>query len=237
MSSCLISTKPWKNVSPNWAADRQTMHRPAPYPSVRLTVLLGIYLLFSLVSCEDEPINSSLDTTNPTLANFPIGVGSEWTYRRTDSLAATVTTVTVTIDAILPSIPSVAATQWLVSDGSGEDTLVVTIAGDSVTLDGSPQYAQGLLGRYVFPFIVGDRWPGLSPVDTVRVVSRGRTVTPVQTFDNAFEIERELQLPNQVTTWTHWFVPDIGIVKLSYRDFLFGPVANETWELTGYRLE
>lgn len=204
----------------------------------RLPWIFAAALVCSIafLGCEDDPVGSATDLINPTLANFPLGVGSEWTYRRTDSVAATVTTVTVTIDAALPGSPGSSALRWLLDDGTVVDTLIVTTTGDTVTIEGTPQLFIAYLGRYVFPFVAGDGWRGLSPSDSVRVLSALPLRTPVQRFDRAFEIERELVIPNQIATWTHWFVPNIGVVQLTFREQFFGDSQNESWELTGYRL-
>ena len=202
-----------------------------------LSAFAAVVCLIYISSCTDDPVGSSTDIINPTIADFPRSVGSEWTYRRTDSIAATVTTVTVTIDAVLPSIPEISSTRWLIADGVVEDTLIVTVNDDSLTLDGNLQEFFAWTGKFVFPFIVGDSWSGLTSFDTVEVVSSERTITPVQTFNRAFLIERQLQLPNQLVVWNHWFVPRIGLVRITYRESFFGPTANEVWELTGYRIE
>ena len=199
-------------------------------------LILGMVCLVGLVACEDDPVGSPTDILNPTIASFPLTVGSAWTYRRTDSTAATVTTVTVTIDSTLPGSTGSSVTQWLLADGEIVDTLMVTVTGDTLTLDGLPRRFTACLGRYVFPFIVGDGWRGLSPSDSVQVLAAQRLRTPVGTFDRAFEIERELVIPNQIAVWTHWFVPEIGIVQLTFREQFFGDSHSETWELTGYRI-
>jgi hypothetical protein len=200
-------------------------------PIISVALLLG---LLAGIGCEEDPISTPTAVASPTLATFPLGIGSEWTYRKTDSLTATVTTVTVTVDQLLPSIPSVTAYQWLIDDGAAVDTLVVSIEGDSLTISGTG--ADAFFGRYVFPFLVGDEWEGLSVLDSVRVVSRGALQTFSLDFDNAFTVVREYEAPNQLNTITHWFVPNVGLAQLSSREFFFGITRNETWELTAYRV-
>jgi len=200
-----------------------------------LLVIMTTVVLIA-VGCEEDPVTNPTVVVSPTLGTFPLTIGSEWTYRRTDSLAATVTTVTVTIDQQLPSVPGLTVYQWLVDDGTDEDTLTVTIEADTLTLSSNSTALDAFFTRYVFPFLVGDGWDGLTAADSVRVLSRGDLETFSLDFDNAFEVEREYQAPNQLNTTTHWFVPNIGIAQIALREFFFTITRNETWELTSFRV-
>lgn len=202
----------------------------------RFLIILVIFAGVLVAGCEEDPISNPTAVVSPTLAMFPLGVGSTWTYKVTDSLAATERTVTVRIDTQTVAGANGAAYRWLAEDGGSIDTISVTVDFDTLLLEPPQTEPIGFRMRYNFPFVVGDAWEGFATDDTVRVLDRGALNMPTLDFENAFRIEWLATNPNSALAITHWFVPNVGPARIQVREFFLGVTRNETWELIAYRV-
>ncbi len=73
--------------------------------------------------------------------------------------------------------------------------------------------------KFAFPLEVGKEWSnnavGIS--DTSEVTEKKQISTPVETFTNAFNIERDRNGLNDYIHISYWFVNDVGFAKLYFK--------------------
>ena len=74
------------------------------------------------------------------------------------------------------------------------------------------------------------------PSDSYLVVEQVPLEVAAGVFTEAYLIEREIWIPNNLIHIKYWVVPKIGIVKINKRDQYFGKYEIEDWELIKYKV-
>jgi len=208
-----------------------------------LEILFLVFISFKLCESGDKSNKISID-------DFPMTVGSQWTYLRTDSLAyymgyrtpsytVRIETVTVQITRAHKKKRKEIITEWVRTFPSKVDTQYVVIKKDTLRLLTSMDPTERhVVFQFIFPLKAGKSWNGPYPFpsDSSKVVQPEPIEVAAGKFTEAFLISREIWSPNSLGHRKYWIVPKVGIVKMSKSNlFTLGPEYNaETWELIKY---
>ena len=190
-------------------------------------------ILLSLSACKDSEVNLPPDV----VSEFPLSVGSRWTYAVYASVSGRRDTVNVTIEQRIVAEPPKAVYLWQYQYLARTESLYVTRSRDtvrfSVSRDGS-----GQLVNIIFPLQVGRRW-GTRYLDSTLVSARESVVVPGGSYAETFRIDQVSLLPNDLSRFQYWIEPNVGIVKIFRRVFITVDLGNntkETWQLLWYSL-
>ncbi len=190
-----------------------------------LNILFLVFMSFKLCESANKSNKISID-------DFPMTVGSQWTYLRTDSVyhygdptrEVVKETVAVQITSEQKGSNQEQILRWIRNFVNAIDTEYAVVKGDTVTLFTSiDSVKSSVVFRFVFPLKVGKRWSGHSTFrdSDYYAVMRAESVTvPAGKFSNAYLIFRriaDLGIPGVVKFWV---VPKIGIVKMAREDFI-----------------
>ena len=171
----------------------------------------------------------------PTPEDFPSTIGSQWVYSIYDSLGNSKDTAVVTIIGRFnyPSYRYVSKIQIKYRDHT--DTTAVGYAHDTV-ISGWGNYMW-----YIFPLVVGNSWGYDYKLerDTTTVIAKTSAIVLAGYFRNVYLVrEKYFQVgPVAYHTSTAWFVPRVGIIKLSksnYGGSNYDKVFS--WELISYHI-
>src|SRR5574341_2243995 len=187
--------------------------------------LVGLEILF-LVSISSKLCESANKSSKISIKDFPMTVGSQWTYVRTDSLAyylgrrepsftVRMETVTVHITRTDKTKKKEIISEWVLTFRSKVDTQYVVIHKDTLrmltTMDPIERYVEF---EFVFPLKVGKSWNGPYPYlsDSSKVVQLEPVEVPAGRFTAAYLINRQIWSPNSLGHRKYWIVPKVGIV-------------------------
>jgi hypothetical protein len=171
----------------------------------------------------DTPIRSL------SVAEFPVAVGTVWTYAVHDNSTGRTDTATVSIVGDAEVANHVAARMWVTTRGSARETTYVAVRGNDITLYENGDVNNPVLLR--FPLEVGSSWGTSS--DSTAIVGIQTVVTPYATFNQAFEVSRQVVGLNYGLKTHMWIVPRIGLVMLTRDESNFSPPVREVWVLIG----
>lgn len=203
-----------------------------------------IFLTF-IYSCSKDTLPNKASSSY-----FPNTVGSYWVYEVNDTSQINYHTgyprtydVKVSIIGIKTMVDGKPATMWSYHYPWGIDTNFVRIVGDTIkTFDKYYSYRIRDFDfprqTFIIPFVNQAGWNGkLLWVDTFSVSLTLNLSTGILNFDNCFNIynyyygSQDLRYYND-----YWFKPNIGFVKIHYRQFKGAPWEYYTWNLKSYRL-
>jgi len=176
------------------------------------------------------------ETTIESTFDFPLSVGSTWTYATYDSVSLARDTVEVTIIGTTPLSNGAPATLWKYKYISRAETLVVARSSDTVVFS---SYTHAPV--FVFPLKVGNAW-GRQYVDTFTVTSQRLISLPSQLGAiiayTAFIVDQQSLLPNDFSHFQYWVVPKIGIVRQFQAKFITLELTrtNTSWILLSYSI-
>jgi hypothetical protein len=196
-------------------------------PSV---IAVSVLLLLRSFSCQGK--DNGPETV--TGKNFPLSLGSTWTYAIYDSIGKTSDTVSVAVtDSAALSDDSPAVIIQYAYLHSRESQYVVT-SGDSILVYRSPDVGS-LSMIYVLPFAPGRQWIS-SPPGSMKVGATERVAVPAGAFERSFRIDHHPFIGNLYGGTTFWFVPNVGLVRMrrAWVDTMGGDRVNTVWELLKY---
>jgi hypothetical protein len=187
---------------------------------------LMFVMLLGFSSCKET-------TTETTIQpfDFPLSVGSTWTFATYDSISLARDTVEVRIIGTTQVSNGMPATLWRYKYTNRVDTLIVARYSDTVVF-----YSHAHAPMLLFPMKVGNAW-GRQLVDTFTVASEMLVSLPSRLGAiiayHAFIVEQKSLLPNDYSSFEYWVVPNIGIVKMLQQDFVTVELTrtNITWTL------
>jgi hypothetical protein len=169
------------------------------------------------------------------LKSFPSSVGSSWTYEWEDRWSGAIDTVVVTVAAEIDSFGVGPVKVWTFTEPSGEDTLFMTVASDSIRfLHWLPPPAWNT--KFVFPLHQGAEWAGDFVTNVSRVTAVTSTTVPAGRFRRAFQVEETWGAYNANGHVMTWLVPDVGIVMEDHWEIDLGPGPNYVRRLLSYEI-
>lgn len=215
-----------------------------PHSHCSMTRLLAIALAmtFVLSACQGthSPTGQSSNKTKDPTDRFPQTVGTSWQYAAEDISLHLTDTITIQIDRLVESTDTSRTWLWTFESLRGEivwPNFHVTITGNRVKLKPLVEYQPwGLfnpLGRSVwltFPLGVDSNWHYggyqsiVSDADTLSV--------PLGTFA-ALHVSSYWITPC-LSCWQsfeHWYVADVGFVRMARLEGVNGPGSHQIWEL------
>ncbi len=172
----------------------------------------SLILCTCLFSCKESvtgPSASSLD--------FPLTVGSTWTYATFDSLSLARDTVVLTIVGTTTETNASSATQWRYASSGSVDTFTVARFGDTLEFN-----TFRLPPTFVFPLTVGKAWK-TQMIDSFEVTGQMMVSLPSPLGEviayQATIVHQQTALPNSFVQHDYWVVPGIGIVAVYEQGF------------------
>lgn len=192
-----------------------------------------VILPLLLVSCDER-------TREPTEAaeqSFPNSVGSQWVYTVYDSITGSIDTAQVDIVRTVDIGNGVQAAVWKYTLSDAVWYRYMRTADRRVLEYRDTNRASGNT-LYLFPLEVGTKWvsnPSWS--DTSIVVMRDTLSFPARVFENAVFVKRGWNTPGSSGRTDTWFVPKVGIVRLSLWSATAADTTCELWELISCKLE
>ncbi len=190
-------------------------------------------LLLLLVSCDEE----TRESVEGAEESFPNGVGSQWVYAVYDSITGSADTAQVDIMRTVDIGNGIEAAVWRYTRSEAVWYRYMRTTGSRVIEYRDTNRASGNT-LYYFPLEVGIRWVS-NPTwdDTSTVVMRDTVSFPARVFENAVFVERRWNTPGSSGRTDTWFVPKVGIVKLSLWSATSADTTHEVWELVSCKLE
>ncbi len=201
-------------------------------------------LLLVLAACQNEVPLAPIKAVS--VQDFPNAVGSTWEYYVIDNLQPVdpnkpeyiIDTVYVSIDryATDPQTGSEAAVWAYLFNGDplqqAPERPVIT-EGNIVYMYWNWKNADKI--GLVFPFDVRDSWHtgGLLSGDKTTVIDTTSMRVAAGQFSKVYVLknERRTTISTDSRIATLWFVPDLGIVKMHFREIHAQSVGDTTWEL------
>ncbi len=210
-----------------------------------LEILLLAFISFKLGESGDKSDKLSIE-------DFPMTVGSQWTFVRTDTLirqigrreptyVTEIETVTIEVVRTDKKKKKEIISKWVRTFNAEIDTQYVIFSKDTLELTTPTNPAGSYFAfKIAFPLIVGNRWFGRygePPPDSYKVAQPESLKVEAGTFADAYLIERGIWIPNNSIYFKYWIVPKIGIVKMRKWDQYFGEYTIENWDLIRYDIK
>ena|SRR2546426_1871849 len=178
------------------------------------------FLVVTLSSCVDmrETFRMNVDS------EFPLRVGSKWTYAHFDSLSGVADTLTVSI-----------ASERDMNDGSYEYIWRFRTSTRTVSC---PVILGGTTVEFPrTPFENTERTKFYFPLKDLNVPQH-KIVVPAGSFQNSFLIRQISHRPNTQNLFQYWISSGVGFVKISTKifDTISGQRVVATWELASYTI-
>lgn len=188
-----------------------------------------ILLCTVIVNCK----KSNLALTSSS-SYFPNLIGNKFTYKVTDSISNKTYSVNISVirQTVLPN--GLPTTIWTYTYPNSIDTNYVFSNRDSAVFYDKSKTA--ITNIYHFPLVVGAKWRNAFLGDSCKVVSSSSLSVQAGNFPDAYLIKETAFSPNYHLTKNQWYVPNVGVVKMNFREFNFGPVNAQLWELISYNL-
>jgi hypothetical protein len=202
-------------------------------------------MLWLISACQGTttPTGQSPGNTTDPIDRFPQTVGTSWRYAVEDTRLNLTDTVAVHIDKLVESTDTSRTWLWKFDSQRGDivwPDFHVTIYEGSVQMEPlvekEPWGRHNPLGRSVwlmFPLLPDSTWlyggyeSTVRHVDTLEVPLGTFATTPIYSF----WITRCLSC---LQSYSHWYVPDVGFVRIIRLEGVNGPDAYEIWELVDW---
>lgn len=182
-----------------------------------------------LSACSNDQVGPPSTVTT----QFPLSIGSTWTYAIYDSIAQQADTVKVTAYKQLSTSSAGSTYLWTYQYRNRLDSVYVVTVADTVSYYYS-SLANGLpAASFAFPMEAGQPWH--SYYYSTSVTSANISV-PAGSFANSFQIFEVPHEGNFYGGTTYWFAPNVGIVKEHMQWFVTvdNERENSTWQLLSY---
>ncbi len=214
------------------------MSKKTIYLSILIYLIVLLQLSCSSNSTQPKPYNNS--------AVLPNYTGNTWVYAVYDSLNSTKDTITVQVAGVTHAPDNTLLMIWKYTSSSGDVSAYLPFSNDtSYVYSGQDtvyfffdQKMHYINSKFAFPLEVGKEWSnnavGIS--DTSEVTEKKQISTPVETFTNAFHIERNRNGLNDYISISYWFVNDVGFAKLYFKETGFS-FRTFTWNLISYSVQ
>jgi len=210
-------------------------------------ILFLVLISFKLCESGDKSNKISID-------DFPMTVGSQWTYVRTDTLIRSIgrkepiyvtelETVTVQVVRTDKRKRKEIVSEWVRMFNTEVDTQYVIFRKDTLEFTTSDNPAGSPFNfKIAFPIKFGNRWYGWygePPRDSFKVVLEESLKVAAGKFSQVYLIERGTFIPNSLGYYKCWIVPEIGIVKMCRwgQNTLGGEYKVENWDLIRYDIK
>ena len=210
---------------------------------IPVIVCIVLIILFSNCSKSINPIKNVASNSY-----FPNTVGSYWIYDVYDSSNPHYPprpkqySVTIKVLGTKTMIDGKQASMWQYEYPWEIDTNYIRIEGDTVKTfdkDYSSSISDFDYPRQIFilPFKDQTGWNGkLIGIDTFIVAKCYNISTSYISYDTCYNIYHyNYELPDLVYYDNYWFKPNIGFVKIYYKDW-FAPYYKSVWNLKEYKL-
>jgi len=197
--------------------------------NVRLFVLLLIALLL--------PHEGNASRRKMYVGNFPVAVGSRWTYTVRDSVRHRTDTAYVRIIGSKPMSDGKKASMWRYRYRGKLDTEYVALSGDTVTFYRSTERQSAHI-RFIFPLVPGKHWslhpPGSTEVQKIMTVE-----TPAGVFRHTFKVRQQPAVRNFVGGTSFWLEPWVGFVQIHYKsiDTINNQEEDSLWQLLAWTIK
>jgi hypothetical protein len=184
----------------------------------------------------------SYDLSTFDIDQFPLEVGSEWTYETFDSALNKYDTMNMTITDTVTIWGGTEATIWVQTYSDFVDTQYVVVIDnriyvyeDTLLYWGSPEQVY-MPNYYEFPLAIGRYWgiDFFAPIPDV--IDKGRIKVPAGTYENGFLHAFSWSGFNYHVYIEAWLVPEVGIVSQRLVVYDFGPMFVTTWKLLSFNL-
>lgn len=197
---------------------------------VTVKISQGLFIILFLItivtSCDKEDPNE--EPTEPLIADFPNEIGYKWIYFRYDSSTYESDTIVVEIVGQTKRLNEQPVSIWQYNYNTYIETVYVCFANDTVFYynDLNTDWPFKI---YIFPLLVENSWG--NSMDTSIIVSRDQVSVAAGTFQYGYNIKRSIIEFNYFLSENIWYVPKVGEVKISRKEYLFD---NVTWELISF---
>ncbi len=189
-------------------------------------VMMGIFLS----ACS----NNQVGPPSAIMSQFPLTIGSTWTYAIYDSIAQQADTVKVTAYKQISASSSGATHLWSFQYRSRLDSVYVVAAADTVNYYSSLGNGFPAI-TLAFPMEAGQPWH--SAYYNISVTTANVSV-PAGSFLNSYQVFEVPHEGNFYGGTTYWLVPRVGIVKEQMQWFVTvnNERENTTWQLLSYSI-
>ena len=169
------------------------------------TVILGGLVLCVFVATGCLTPEVAPETT--LQIEFPLTVGSHWTYATYDSVSQQRDTILVTVDSRSVGSSGDTVYRCTYRHRAFTDSSIVRVKDDTVLFatDETPPV------NFLLPFTSVDHW-NLDQSSTVRILGVGTETVPGGRFVEAIHIRQQSLLPNDKSIYEYWVAPGFGIV-------------------------
>lgn len=217
----------------------------------RNILFLCIFLLY-FVHMGHSQTQASDEPKEVSISDFPMTVGSQWTYLRTDSLFQSIhyqdtrtveqETVTIQITSEHKKGNKEKILEWVRTFPTAVDTEYVVIKEDTVTLLTSMDTVKSdVVFHFIFPIKIGNIWSGPSTFresDSYKVMEPESVIVPAGNFATNHLIYRITGDLSNLGLVKYWVVPKIGIIKMNKHTSVIGfALKSTTWELIKYDIK
>ena len=197
----------------------------------KLMVILFLPLIFA--ACEKSSVTNPPIGTDVT--TFPNKVGDKWVYQVQDSVNNSVDTLTVEIVGTTTGNGKNLSI-WVLRSNASTDSEFVNINNNTVSFY-TDSYANMVDHKIEFPLVAGNTWYNADQQFDSTIVKTQESVTvPVNTFADAYRLDRKWGSFNVYGFSQTWFVDNIGVVKFYRRIQGFDNI-KETWVLISYNIQ
>jgi len=178
-------------------------------------------LVFILSSCVEMRETFRMNVNS----EFPLQVGSKWTYVHFDSLSSVADTLTVSITSERAMNDGSYEYIWRFRSPTKTVSCPVILGGTTVEFPRTP-------------FENMERMKFYFPLKDLNV-PRPKIVVPAGSFPNSFLIKQSSHEPNTQNFFQYWISSGVGFVRISTQIFetLSGRHTVETWELASYTVQ
>src|SRR5450759_3382997 len=192
------------------------------------SLLATFLLLSSLCSCKHD--EGTVQPTPQASIDFPLGVGSVWTYAIYDSVSLSHDTVQVKILSATNTSTD-AQSVWQLRYIQHTDTVLVVHLFDTLRFNNFSVSPNGQVLPLVYPLQVGNHWS--TEYSTILVASIDTVSSPGGVFSNSVRVEQHsYHVGNDYSFTDYWIEPKVGIVQIyRFASVTVGlnPQARTTW--------
>ncbi len=140
---------------------------------------------------------------------FPLTVGSRWTYATYDSLSQQRDTVLVTVVSSTTSSSGDTAYVCSYRHRTFADSTVVHVKNDTVLFatDATPSVS------LLLPFTSVSSWT-LDQSSTMKILGVGTDAVPAGMYVEAIHIQQHSMRPNDNSIYDYWIAPGFGVIQV-----------------------
>ena len=166
------------------------------------------------------------------LHEYPMTIGTHWTYNVLDTNMNVIDTLIVTIAADTVTTQGQPATVWTYDYGSRVDSEIVWMSTSSIHHRSPMPFPSTYY--CTFPLSIGDEWGVVHIVPVPEIVDKGAVSVPAGDFQAGFLHRWGDNAVNYAWSIDSWLVPNVGLVKRRLSIANLGPMVTVHWELTDY---